>query len=252
MLQQTQVARVVPAYQRFLDHFPTPTACADAGAAAVLQAWAGLGYNRRALNLQQAAAAVRDHHGGRLPTDRRALEQLPGVGPYTARAVLTFAFEAEVGVVDTNVGRLLARAVAGRPLRPAEAQGLADRLVPAGRAWEWNQALFDLGSAHCAARRPDCRACPLRRSCAWLAAGCPPPDPAAGSASTARPQSAFAGSDRQGRGRLMAALRRSNLATAELAKAAGWPAEPARARRVAEQLVAEGLARWGGGALSLP
>jgi A/G-specific adenine glycosylase len=105
MAQQTQVARVVPAYQRFLVAFPTPAACAAAPLAAILRAWAGLGYNRRAKSLHRAAIVVVDRHGGRVPGTLDDLLGLPGVGPYTARAVLAFAFGADVGVVDTNAGR---------------------------------------------------------------------------------------------------------------------------------------------------
>ena len=251
MLQQTQADRVVEPYRRFVDRFPTPAACAAAPTADVVRAWAGLGYNRRAVFLHRTASAVVDRYGGRLPADLDALLALPGIGAYTARAVLVFAFEADVGVVDTNVARLLARAVAGRPLRPAEAQGLADRLVPAGRSWDVNQSLFDLGARHCRSRRPDCTGCPLRRRCAWAATGWAPPDPAVGSAATSRPQSRFDGSDRQGRGRLVAALRRRPLPSDGLADAAGWPDDPARAARVADTLVADGLATWVDGDLHL-
>jgi A/G-specific adenine glycosylase len=186
-----------------------------------------------------------------VPGELGALLALPGVGPYTARAVRVFAFGIDTGVVDTNVARLLARAVAGRSLRQAEAQDLADRLVPPGRAWAFNQALFDLGAALCTSRAPRCGTCPLRRRCAWAVAGHPDPDPAPGSAGTARPQRPFAGSDRQGRGRLLAALRRGGVARRDLAPAAGWPDDVTRACRVTEGLVAEGFARWEQDALVL-
>jgi len=251
MLQQTQAARVVGPYGRFLARFPDPAACAGAGAADVVRAWAGLGYNRRAVHLWGAASAVVEHHGGRVPSDLTSLRALPGVGAYTARAVLAFAFEADTGVVDTNVARLLARAVAGRPLTAGGAQGLADALVPPGRSWAFNQALFDLGARHCTARRPDCGGCPLRRKCRWARAGGPQPDPAAGSALTARRQTRFEGSDRQGRGRLVAELRAGPLHEGDLAGAAGWAADPDRARRAAEALVADGVAAWVAGSLVL-
>ncbi|MCU1351641.1 MAG: mutY, partial [Acidimicrobiales bacterium] len=124
MLQQTQVARVLPRYAAFLDRFPTPAVTAAGSVADVVAAWAGLGYNRRAVSLHRCAAAVVSDHGGRLPADLAALRALPGVGPYTARAVLAFAFERDVGVLDTNAARVLARR-SGRPLRPAEAQAAA-------------------------------------------------------------------------------------------------------------------------------
>lgn len=248
MLQQTQAPRVVEPYLRFVGRFPTPDACAAAGAAEVVRAWEGLGYNRRARFLHAAALAIVERHGGAVPADLDSLRGLPGIGPYTARAVLAFAFEAPVGVVDTNVARVLVRAVAGRPLRPAESQSLADELVPEDAAWAYNQALFDIGARHCTATRPRCTGCPLAPSCRWVQAGRPEPDPAS---RLRQRQSAFAGSDRQGRGRLVAALRRGPVADAELAAAAGWPEEPGRAARIAAALVDEGMAEWAAGSLTL-
>jgi A/G-specific adenine glycosylase len=252
MLQQTQVVRVVPRYEAFLERFPTPAACAAAPPAEVLRAWEGLGYNRRALNLHRAAVQITEEHGGRLPDALDALLALPGIGPYTARAVLTFAFERHHGVLDTNAARFLSRAVAGRRLAPREAQDLADELVPLGRGWEWNQAVLDLGATVCTKRSPGCGVCPLATSCAWAAAGWPQPDPADGSAGTSARQSPFAGSDRQGRGRLVQALRTGPIEVVRLADAAGWPEDPDRAQRVAEGLVSEGLAEIVDGQLALP
>jgi A/G-specific adenine glycosylase len=249
MLQQTQASRVVGPFERWVDAFPDPPSCARAGPAAALRAWDGLGYNRRALNLHRAAVAITERHGGRVPSERAALEALPGVGPYTARAVMVFAFEAHVGVVDVNVARVLSRAVAGRRLGPQEAQALADRLVPSGRSWAYNQTLFDLGALHCRAGDPLCAGCPLRRDCAWRVAGHVSPDPGE------RPgrQSRFAGSDRQGRGRLVGALRRGPIEVSQLASVCGWSDDPARASRVAEGLIGEGLAAWRhDGLLGLP
>lgn len=251
MLQQTQADRVVEPYRRFVDRFPTAAACAAAGPADVVRAWAGLGYNRRAVFLHRTASAVVERHGGTFPADLAALLALPGIGPYTARAVLVFAYEADVGVVDTNVARFLARAVAGRPLSANEAQDLADRLVPPGRSWEYSQSVFDLGARHCRSRGPDCAGCPLRRRCAWAVAGWAAPDPAIGSAATSRPQSRFHGSDRQGRGRLVDALRRRPVRRADVAVAAGWPDDPDRALKVADTLVGDGLAQWRGATLEL-
>ncbi len=249
MLQQTQAGRVVGPYRMFVDRFPTPAACAEAGSAAVVRAWAGLGYNRRAVNLHRAAVAVVERHAGVVPGELESLRALPGVGEYTARAVLAFAYEMPVGVVDTNVARVLARAVAGRPLRPGPAQRLADSLVAPEEPWRFNQALFDLGAQVCTARRPRCGACPLRRRCRWASAGSGAGDPAARD----RRQSAFDGSDRQGRGRLVAAMRHAPVPAdpETLADAAGWPGDPARARRAAEALVADGIARWAGASLRL-
>ena len=243
MLQQTQVARVVPRYEAFVARWPTPAACAASPAAEVVEAWAGLGYNRRALNLHRCAGAAVADHGGGLPDDLGALLALPGVGPYTARAVLAFAFERDhVGVLDTNVARVLARR-SGRPLGRTEAQYAADQAVPIGRSWAWNQALLDLGATICTARAPRCETCPVRDGCAWATAGTPEPDPAVGSAGVSGRQSRFEGSDRQGRGRLVDALRRGPVSAAALASAAGWPDDPGRAERVVASLVADGLAR---------
>jgi A/G-specific adenine glycosylase len=169
MLQQTQVARVVPRWHAFVARFPSPTECASEPAGEVVRAWHGLGYNRRALNLHRAAQAVVERHGGSLPPDLVALVALPGVGAYTARAVLAYAFEVDVGLVETNTARVLARAVAGRRLTAAEAQAAADGAVPAGSSWAWNQALVDLGATTCTKRAPACHRCPASRACAWAA-----------------------------------------------------------------------------------
>jgi A/G-specific adenine glycosylase len=254
MLQQTQVARVVPRYRAFLAAFPDPSTCAAAPEAAVVEAWAGLGYNRRAVYLHRAAVAVVERHGGRLPSRLDELTKLPGVGPYTARAVLAFAFEDDHGVLDTNSARVLARAVAGHPLTRRDAQALADRLVPSCEGWAWNQAMLDLGATVCVRRAPRCGHCPLPGAggCAWAGAGRPLPDPAEGSAAASGRQSAFAGSDRQGRGRLVEVLRRGPLPVEQVAPAAGWPDDPDRAARVLAGLVADGLAVDRGGLISLP
>jgi A/G-specific adenine glycosylase len=248
MLQQTQVDRVVPHYERFLGAFPTPAACAAAGPAAVVRLWSGLGYNRRALNLHRASAIMVADYEGMVPREDAALRALPGVGPYTARAVRTFAFGDDVAAVDTNGVRVLARSVAGAPLTLREAMALGDQLVPVGESWEFNQAMFDLGATVCTAVRPDCSACPLRRQCAWRrhGVGAEAADPWRLSP-TARPQSTFAGSDRQGRGRLLDALRRDGVRRSGLAGACGWPEDPARAARVAGAVVSEGFATWSGG-----
>jgi A/G-specific adenine glycosylase len=243
MLQQTQVPRVVPRYAAFLERFPSPAACAAATVGDVVRAWAGLGYNRRAVNLHGCATAVVERHGGELPDDLDALLALPGIGPYTARAVLVFAYEHDIGLVDTNAGRFVARALAGRALRAAEAQAVADAAVPRGDSWRWGSAVFDLGALVCTKRAPRCDACPLRDAgCAWAAAGFPDPDPVEGSAGISAPQSRFDGSDRQGRGRLVDALRRGPVPAVALAAAMGWPADEERAGRVASTLVADGIA----------
>lgn len=253
MLQQTQVARVVTRWHGFLGRFPDPDTCAAAPAGDVVRAWQGLGYNRRALNLHRCASTVVERHGGRLPDDLDALLALPGIGPYTARAVLVFAFERDLGLVDTTAGRFLARAGAGRPLAARAAQELADSLVPQGKGWSWGQAVFDLGALVCTKREPACAMCPVRSWCSWAQSGWTAPDPIAGSAGISAPQSTFAGSDRQGRGRLVDALRHGPVVAGELAAVMGWPAEEPRAERVAATLIADGLAwRAADGTYHLP
>jgi A/G-specific adenine glycosylase len=252
MLQQTQVARVEPRYLAFLERFPDPAACAAAAPGEVVRAWTGLGYNRRAINLHRTATVVVADHGGRLPDHLDALLALPGIGPYTARAVLAFAFERDHGVVDTNAARVIARAVAGHRLNAREVQDHADELVPLGRGWDWNQAVLDLGATICVKRSPRCDRCPVADRCAWAESGFEDPDPADGSAGTSGAQSRFEGSDRQGRGRLVQALRTGPLELERVADAAGWPDDPDRARRVADSLVGDGLAEYADGQLALP
>lgn len=249
MLQQTQASRVVGPWEGFLARFPTPRHCAVAPAGEVVRAWAGLGYNRRALQLRAAASAVAEHHDGRVPDTLAELLALPGLGPYTARAVLAFAHEQDVAVVDTNVRRVLCRALLGRAASAGELQPVADALVPRGRGWSWNQCLLELGAQRCTARSPGCDACPLVDRCRWRRTDHAAPDPGA----VPTRQSAFAGSDRQGRGRLVASLRQGPVPATRLAAAAGWPDDPERARTVAEGLVADGLAVADGrGGLRLP
>lgn len=237
MLQQTQVARVVPKYEAFLDRFPTVVECASGRQAEVVQLWQGLGYNRRAVNLHRCARAVVSEHGGRLPADLDALLALPGIGPYTARAVLAFAFEHDVAIVDTNVARILARQL-GRGLTVKEAQAAADEIVPHGDGWAWNQSMLDLGATVCTKRSPNCEVCPTASTCKWRGVGS---DPAVGSAGVSGGQSKFAGSDRQGRGRLVDVLRGGPVKSDNLAATMGWPEDEARAHRVAQTLVRDNL-----------
>lgn len=251
VLQQTQVARALERWPALLARFPTAAACAAATPADVIAAWRGLGYNRRALALHRCATEIVGRHDGVVPADLAALLALPGIGPYTARAVLAFAYEADVGVLDTNVARVAARTT-GRRLGAAEARRAVDAAVPPGAGWAWNQALLDLGATICTARVPRCDACPVAGWCAWAAAGRPEPDPAVGSAGVPGRQSRFEGSDRQGRGRLVDALRDGPVPVAGLAGVMGWPDDAARAERVARKLVADGLAVTDGGVLRLP
>jgi A/G-specific adenine glycosylase len=186
MLQQTQADRVIPKWEAFLDAYPDPATCASSSLADVLRRWQGLGYPRRARHLHLAAQTVVEDHGGVLPDDLDALLALPGVGPYTARAVLAFAFERDVAVVDTNIARVLAR-TAGERLTPKRAQACADEVVPEGCGWIWNQVLMDLGATLCRPT-PLCDECPLAPMCAWHVGGHPEPDPAIGSAGVSKRQ----------------------------------------------------------------
>ncbi len=239
MLQQTQVTRVVERLPRFLERFPSPTAMAASSPAEVISEWTGLGYNRRALNLQRAAVQVVESHDGSVPSDLDSLLALPGVGPYTARAIRVFAFEKPDAVVDTNIGRVLAR-WEGVSLKPANAQGLANELVPADDPWTWNQALMELGALVCS-KSPRCGGCPVSADCTWFLQGCVEPDPASGSAAVSRSQSRFEGSDRQGRASLVRALTVEPVHRRDIAAAMGWPDDAIRADRVVETLVRDGL-----------
>jgi A/G-specific adenine glycosylase len=168
MAQQTQVLRAAEKWTAFLARYPTVEALAGASPADVLRAWRGLGYNRRALNLWRAAGVIVERHGGRVPGSVAALEQLPGVGPYTARAVAAIAFGLPVGAVDTNVRRVLGRIVGGVDgVAPGELQVIADAAVPADRPGEWTHAVMDIGARLCRPRNPDCPACPAVTWCRY-------------------------------------------------------------------------------------
>lgn len=225
MLQQTQVDRVLPKYAAFLEEFPTLEALAAAPTAEVIRLWAGLGYNRRAVNLQRAARTVLDEHGGAFPRSVAELNRLPGVGPYTAGAVACFAFEQDVAFMDTNIRRVVRRCLVGPDAAPAPADRalltLAEALIPPGQGWSWNQALMELGALICTAANPACWRCPLRNQCQAYAArrsadeqafasegGIAYPLPARPARRAAeRREEAFVGSRRYYRGRLVAALR---------------------------------------------
>ena len=234
MLQQTQVARVVPVWRAFLERFPTATACAAAPQAEVVTAWHGMGYNRRAVNLHRCAVAIAEAHNGEVPDELDALLRLPGIGPYTARAVLVFAFERRFGVLDVNAARVHARLNGA-----AVTQEAADAAAPANDPWAWNQAVLDLGATVCTKRNPACDVCPLSKRCEWRNVG---PDPAG----IGSRQTRFEGSDRQGRGRLVNALRVGPVSSSPgvLAVTMGWPDDPERSLRVAQTVVADGLAKW--------
>jgi len=223
MLQQTQVARVIPAYERFLDEFPDVESLAAAPLDAVLAAWSGLGYNTRARRLREAARMVA---AGGWPTTAADLRRLPGVGPYTAAAIASFAFGEQVAVDDTNVRRVLSRWT-GRHLAGTELRDAAQMAITGGAA-TWNQAMMDFGATLCRPA-PRCDACPVARWCADPSLYRPPP-----------PQSRFQGSDRQVRGAVLRALAgRGWVGDPDLVAATGHDAT--RIDRALEGLVADGL-----------
>ncbi|MFL5778411.1 MAG: A/G-specific adenine glycosylase [Chloroflexota bacterium] len=205
MSHQTQAARAGEAWADFLVRFPSFEALAAAAPAEVLRAWAGLGYDRRAIYLWRTATIVVAELGGRLPDDPEELERLPGIGPYTARAVAALAFGRPVGAVDTNVRRVLGRvAGGGSALSTRSIQELADELVPRGEAGTWTHALMDIGARLCRPNRPDCPACPLRSWCRFAGSAEPIPGRRAPRRDVQHP---FPTTRRWLRGRILARLR---------------------------------------------
>lgn len=241
MLQQTQVARVISKWPAFLEAFPTTEHCASAALGDILRLWQGLGYPRRARNLHEAARAI--ERMGVFPETLEGLRGLPGVGAYTARAVLAFAFEIDAAVVDTNIARVFAR-VAGRRLTAGQVQALADATLPQGDSWRWNQCLMDLGATLCRPA-PRCAGCPLNATCAWRGVGA---DPALGSAGVGRAQGRFEGSERQARGKLLKALAAGSVPVSDTPRVMAHAA----AHRLVAELCAEGLVRTDGDLLHLP
>ena len=250
MLQQTSVARVLPRYEEFVERFPTPQSLAAAPLGEALALWQGLGYPRRCRNLHAAAVTISTELDGLFPRTLDGLLALPGIGQYTARAVLAFTRTCDAAVVDTNVSRVLSR-IDGHSMNARELQARADSFVPQGGAWEWNQVLMDFGATVCTARNPGCDRCPVHGLCAW-AGDAALPDPAPGSAAASRPQARFEGSDRQARGRAMRALVEGPRTRAELTAAMQLTSEPARAEALVDALVSEGLAGESDGLVSLP
>lgn len=213
MAQQTQAARAAEYWTRFMIEFPTVQALAQATPAAVLRAWRGLGYNRRAIALRQAAIAILRDHDGHVPDDLEALGRLPGVGPYTARAVAALAFGRPVGAVDVNVRRVLNRALGGTldAFSPAELQAVADASVPTDAPGLWTHALMDIGATFCKPQVPRCESCPAQVACRYAATADRPeralarPEPAArGTRETPAP---FSTTSRWLRGRILDLLR---------------------------------------------
>lgn len=206
MLQQTPVVRVLPIWKTWMERWPTPGDLAAADSSEVVRAWGRLGYPRRALRLHAAAQAIVEKHDGQVPASYEDLLALPGVGSYTAAAITVFAFGGRATVIDTNIRRVHARAVLGKALPSksltAAETRLAEALMPDGleESVLWNAATMELGALICTAKSPQCEACPVQAECAWIQAGKPEPD------YVPRGQ-AWAGTDRQLRGAMMAVLR---------------------------------------------
>jgi A/G-specific adenine glycosylase len=240
MLQQTPVSRVLPVWREWLDRWPDPASLAADTPAEAIRAWGRLGYPRRALRLHACAVAIVERYGGVVPSRLSDLLALPGIGAYTARAVAAFAYGQRQPVVDTNVRRLVARAVDGRadagPATTAADLAAVEALLPVddGRAARASAALMELGALVCTARSPRCDGCPLWTTCGWRLAGSPP---AAGP--SRRPQ-AYAGTDRQVRGLLLAVLRAEPGPVPAGRLDLVWPDATQRARAL-EGLVADGL-----------
>lgn len=238
MLQQTPVARVVPAYAAWLERWPTARELAADAPGEAVRMWGRLGYPRRALRLHAAATVVVERHSGELPRTVAELLALPGVGDYTARAVAAFAFRQRVPVIDTNVRRVVARTVEGRADAPV-AKGdleLVEQLLPLDpeAAATASIALMELGALVCTARAPRCPSCPVRSACVWAAAGRPDLE-----SPVRRPQR-YAGTDRQVRGRLLQVLRENSEPVAADRLGQVW-AEPVQRARALAALIADGL-----------
>lgn len=244
MLQQTPVVRVEPAWRAWMDRWPEPADLARADTADVLRAWGKLGYPRRALRLQECAAALVERHDGVIPRTEDELRALPGIGEYTAAAVLAFAYGRRAVVVDTNVRRVLARAIGGTAL-PAPSYTAAERALATAvtpdddaDAARWAAASMELGALVCTARSPRCDVCPVARLCAWRAAGSPPDEHAG-----RRRTQAWHGTDRQCRGRVMATLREADEPVDQSVLVDVWgAARRAQLDRAIAGLIEDGLA----------
>jgi A/G-specific adenine glycosylase len=252
MLQQTPVTRVIPRLEEWLARWPTPAALAAVPPGEAVRAWDRLGYPRRALNLHAASIAITERHGGVVPSDVDELLALPGVGPYTARAVAAFAYGVRVPVVDVNVRRVLARALRGvgepGPARTRDEHALMESLLPAHspNARKTNAGMMELGQTVCTARSPACERCPIAELCAWRAAGYP-----AYTGPAAPRQKPYAGSDREVRGRILRELRAEELPVPAERIAELWPDAEQLARALAG-LLSDGLAEAVDGGYALP
>ncbi|WP_030801722.1 MULTISPECIES: A/G-specific adenine glycosylase [unclassified Streptomyces] len=252
MLQQTPVSRVLPVYEQWLARWPRPADLAAEAPGEAVRAWGRLGYPRRALRLHAAASAIQERHGGDVPREHAQLLALPGVGEYTAAAVASFAYGQRHAVLDTNVRRVFARAVAGRQFPPnattAAERKLARQLLPEdeGLAARWAAATMELGALLCTARTPECHRCPIASRCAWRLAGSPAHD------GPPRRTQTYAGTDRQVRGKLLAVLREAVAPVPQQVLDAVWD-EPVQRARALDGLVSDGLVEpLGGGRYRLP
>lgn len=252
MLQQTPVARVVPRLEEWLVRWPTPADLAAVPAGEAVRAWGRLGYPRRALNLHACAVAITDRHGGMVPESVDDLLALPGVGDYTARAVAVFAYGHRHPVVDTNVRRVLARALGGQAETgpPSTRRDLAamEAILPEDPADARlaNAAIMELGAIVCTARAPRCADCPIRAQCAWRSDGYP--------VYLGRPaavQKRYEGSIRQVRGLILAELRASVAAVSPVELETLWP-DAAQRERALTGLLSDGLAVAADGGYRLP
>lgn len=240
MLQQTPAARVAPAFADWIARWPDAATLADAATADVLRQWGRLGYPNRALRLQAAARVVRDEHGGELPRDYDGLIALPGVGDYTASAIIAFAFGERSVVLDTNVRRVISRVWHGverpYPTVTRAERAFAESLVPreGARAAAWSAAVMELGAVICTMRSPRCQECVIRRDCAWQAAGAP-------TSTVTRRSQQFEGTDRQARGVVMACLRDTVGSVSRSDLEAQWH-DSAQLQRALNGLVEDGLA----------
>jgi A/G-specific adenine glycosylase len=252
MLQQTPVARVLPVHEEWLRRWPAPADLAAETTGEAVRAWGRLGYPRRALRLHAAAVAIVERHGGEVPASYDDLRALPGVGDYTAAAIATFAHGRRHVVLDTNVRRVLARAVSGVefPSRaPTRAErDLASGLLPEDEATAatWSVAVMELGALVCTASRPRCDRCPWSASCAWRAAGHPAYD------GPPRPVQTWAGTDRQCRGRLLEVVRDAEGAVPARRLEATWSDSVQRDRCLASLLEDRLLVRTAAGDYALP
>ncbi len=236
----------MPKYEAFLDAFPTPGALAEASLGDALRLWSGLGYPRRCRNLQATAVVLHEQFNDNMPETLDELLALPGIGQYTARAVLAFAHRNDVAVVDVNVSRVLSR-LEGVPMKARALQNFADELVPQGLGWEWNQVMMDFGARHCTVRSPQCDSCPVRTQCHYKGVG---DDPAQLSAGVSKPQSRFEGSDRQARGRALRAVGDGSHRIVDVIEA--MRVDDARAEKLIASLVDEGLLHRTGNTVTLP